>query len=109
MAPEHKVVLEELRGQLEALGMAPPLAERMARAQAEGASRTEAAEPAQHVLPVSRGWVVMRSYASLDAERFATRAEALERAIALAREAGSSVVVHDANGEVEQRLDFESQ
>lgn len=109
MSRENKAVFDELRGELESLGIPAPQAERIAHAQAEAAARREggsSAVPSQHVVPVSRGWLVIRSFASQDGELFATRDEAEARARMLAQESGASVIVHDANGEVEREVQY---
>jgi hypothetical protein len=107
MSQENKPVFEELRGELEAMGVPPPQAERLAHAQAKAAAATEAGEteePAQHVVPVATGWLVIRRFAASDAEVFPSRAEAEERARAIAAESGGRVVIHDRDGVVERVL-----
>jgi hypothetical protein len=100
----------ELEGELEALGIPAPDAARMAGHQLEStereASSGAAERVAQHVVPVSRGWLVMRRFTLTDAELFSSLSRAEARPCDLARSARATVVIHDTNGQVKREIDF---
>jgi len=104
----HEEVFEELRGELEAIGVPEHLARCRAARQlesvAEEADGAEDGPPAQLVVPVSRGFMVIRRFAASEAELFPDREAAIARARALARPVGAAVVVLAADGTVEQEI-----
>jgi hypothetical protein len=92
--PVHGALEAELARQLEHLGVPGPEAERIARRQL-AASADPSRPLQQHVVPVSRGWVVVRDLANIDIGLFDSKSEALAEARNLAAAAGNDVVVHD--------------
>lgn len=97
---------DELRRELESIGFDVERADELARKQVQNADDSadtdEPFNPPQHVVPVSRGWVVIRNFANQDMGRFETREAAIAEAHNLAEETGARVIVHDSSGRVER-------
>lgn len=92
---------EELRRELKNVGFDLERADEVARKQVQHDADADEPPP-QHVVPVDRGWVVVRNFANQDVGRFETREAAIEAAHNLARESGARVIVHDDAGRVER-------
>ena len=90
-------VIDALRRTLEAHGVPADRARRLAEAQSTDAN-TESRRQ-QHVVPVATGWLVITGITLTDAEVFANREAAVERARQLAAAQGCRVIVHDAADE----------
>lgn len=92
---KERVALQaELARELVRLGLPQPEAEDLARRQLAG-SGVSSHEPPQHVVPVSRGWVVIRDFANQDVGLFASKEDALADARGRAAAAEAHVIVHD--------------
>ena len=104
--PSSKQDLQaELRRELESIGFDVERADELARKQLQNADDGDEDDdfnPPQHVVPVSRGWVVIRNFANQDMGRFETREEAIAEAHNLAEESGARVIIHDSAGRVER-------
>lgn len=59
---------------------------------------------AQHVEPRGEQWAVRKEGAKQASQLFNTKQEAEDRALRLAQEQDSEVVVHDSGGEVQKRF-----
>lgn len=101
-------VFEQLKGELEAIGVPEHLASRRAARQLESvadeASGEADAVPPQLVVPVSRGWMVIRRFAATEAELFDDCNAAIARARELAAPAGGAVLLLGTDGRVEREL-----
>jgi hypothetical protein len=109
VAQVNESILEEFRAELEARGVPARQAGEIVRSRSlidTGDVSSARPEPAQHVVPVSRGWLVIRSLPPVDAALFFNRSAAEAWAYDLGKSAGSAVVVHDSNGMVEREVYF---
>jgi hypothetical protein len=84
----------EFRRALERIGVPEAEAQQLARRNFESTD-AGTAEICQHVVPVSRGWLVIRDYPNQDIGLFTTKEDALLDAHALADASGLTVRVHD--------------
>lgn len=65
----------------------------------------ERKQPAQHVEPHGDQWAVRKEGAEQASKLFDTKQEAEDRALRLAQQHNSGVVVHDREGNVQKRWD----
>lgn len=60
----------------------------------------------QHVLPRESGWIVKRAGAERASRTFDTQTKATHYAHSVARNQGTSVFIHGANGRIRDRIDY---
>ena len=102
-------LFEQLKGELEAIGVPEHLAGKRAARQLEGVAREAAGDPKESlpphlVVPVSRGFMVIRRFGATGTELVDDLNAAIARACELATPVGAAVLVLGSDGRVEREL-----